>query len=65
MKTNKELRKVAKEALVAALAKAYYPITDNPDWFGLTEDEAYQVTELMNSYAATMCRAIRKEYYTV
>ena len=54
MKTNKELRKIAKERLVSALASAYYTVCDNPDNFGLTEDEADEVVKFMNSYGRTM-----------
>jgi len=65
MKTKKELREIAKEALVDALAKAYYDVSDNADEHGLTEDEVEEVIELMRTYGTTMCKAIRKEYYTV
>ncbi len=65
MKTNKELREIAKEALVDALAKAYYDISDNSDAHGLTEEEAQEVIAYMSTYGATMCKAIRKEYYTM
>ena len=65
MKTKKELREIAKEALVDALAKAYYAISDDPDEHGLTEEEAEAVVALMDTYGTTMCKAIRKKYYTV
>lgn len=64
MKTNKELRKIAKERLVSALASAYYTVCDNPDNFGLNEEEADEVVRFMNSYGRTMCKAIGREYYT-
>ncbi len=64
MKTNKELREIAKDRLVSALASAYYTVCDNPDNFGLKEDEVNEVIKFMNSYGATMCKAIRREYYT-
>lgn len=65
MKSKRELRDIAKERLVGALAKAYYSVCDDPEFYGLTDDEADVVVKYMNSYGETMCKAIRKEYYTV
>lgn len=65
MKHKKELRNIAKNTLVNALAKAYYAISDNADALDLTEEEVEQVIMLMNNYGQTMCKAIRKEYYTL
>lgn len=64
MKTNKELREIAKDRLVSALASAYYAVCDNPNCFGLNEAEADEVVKFMNSYGKTMCKAIRRDYYT-
>lgn len=63
MKTKKELRNIAKEALVDALAKAYYSVTDGDD-YELTDEEVSLVVELMNKYGSTMCKSINKEYFT-
>lgn len=65
MKTKKELRNIAKQTLVKALAKAYYDVSDHADDFSLTEDEVIEVIEFMDSYGKTMCKAIREKYYTV
>lgn len=65
MKTKKELREIAKEALVDALAKAYYSISDDPSEHDLTEEEANEVIAYMHTYGTTMCKAIRKDFYTV
>ena len=65
MKTKKELRNIAKDSLVNALAKAYYAVVDNADYLDLTEEETEQVITLMDNYGQTMCKAIRKEYHTV
>lgn len=65
MKTKTELREIAKEALVDALAKAYYDISDNAEDRGLSEDDVEEIIKYMNNYGRTMCNAIRKKYYTV
>lgn len=64
MKTKQELREIAKSTLVGALANAYYSIADNPREYELTEEEVQTVIAFMNNYGTTMCKAIRKDYYT-
>lgn len=59
-KSKTELRALAKETLVSALSGAYYKITDHQDEYGLTDEEASAVCDLMRSYGTTMCKAIRE-----
>ena len=65
MKTKTELREIAKDALMSALAVAYYRIADNPDEYGLTDEEVEEVCSLMNKYGETMGKSIKKKFYTL
>ena len=65
MKTKTELKEIAKNRLVEALAVAYYKIFDNPDEYGLTDEEVNEVCSLMNKYGETMSKSIKKKFYTL
>lgn len=65
MKTRKQIREIAKDAIQEALSKACYRISDNPDEFNLTEDEVQDVIKIMDDICDTLCKRMGRKHYTV
>lgn len=65
MATKRQLKEIAKERLVDALAIAYYALDENEAFICLDADEKQQVLVLTHKYGKAMCKAISKEYYTM
>lgn len=65
MKTRKQIREIAKDAIQEALSKAYYRISDNPDEFDLTEDEVQDVIKTMDDICDALCKRMGRKHYTV
>lgn len=59
--TKKELRQIAKEKLMTALAIAYYQLEDED----FTEEEKESICQYMKQYGTSMGKAIGEQYYTL
>lgn len=64
MRSKTELKEVAKDALMASVATAYYSVTDG-DRYELTEEEEQIVLDLIRKYGTAMAKAIGERYYTL
>ena len=60
-----QIREIAKDCIQKALSKAYYTVSDNPDDYGLTEGELYEVIQAMDSICEQLCKRMGREHYTV
>lgn len=59
--TKKDMRELAKEKLMEAIAVAYYKLEDE----NLSDEENEQICKYINQYGEAMSKAIGKSYYTM
>lgn len=59
--SKKEMRELAKDKLIEAIAVAYYKLEDED----FSEEEEKQITAYINQYGETMAKSIGKKYYTM
>ena len=59
--TKKEMRKMAKDKLLASIAVTYYKLEDE----NLSEEEVEQNSKYINQYGEAMAKAIGERYYTM
>lgn len=59
--SKKEMRELAKDKLMEAIAVAYYKLEDE----NFSEEEEKQIIAYINQYGDTMAKAIRRRYYTM
>lgn len=59
--SKKEMRELAKDTLMEAIAVAYYRLEDE----NLPEEEEKRITSYINQYGKTMASAIGRCYYTM
>ena len=59
--TKTEMRELAKDKLMEAIAVAYYKLEDE----NLTDEEIEQVSTYINQYGEAMGKAIHRNYYTM
>ena len=71
-KTKKEdemkktvIREKAKDAIQEALSIAYYRVSDDPEKYGATEDEAVEIIAEMDRICEQLCKRIGRTHYTV
>lgn len=62
-KTQK--REIAKDIIQEALSMAYYKISDDPDNYGVTEEEAMEISEIINGICKHLCYRMGRDHYTV
>ncbi len=63
--TKPEIREMAKDFIQKALSSAYYKVSDDPDEYDLTEDEADEVVKAMNQICEQLCKRMGRKHYTV
>ena len=56
-----EMRELAKDKLMEAIAVAYYKLEDD----NLTDEEREQISTYINQYGEAMGKAIHRNYYTM
>lgn len=61
---KKELKQIAKQRLVDALAVAYYKLDDMEEYDTLNDEEKEIVQNYLNELAKRMCKAINEKYVT-
>ena len=60
-----EIREKAKDAIQKALSSAYYRVSDNPEEFGASDDEAAEIIAEMDRICEQLCKRIGRTHYTV
>lgn len=60
-----EIREKAKDAIQKALSKAYYHVSDNPEEYGATDDEAVEIIAEMDRICEQLCKRMGRTHYTV
>lgn len=61
MKSNKELREVAKDLLMTSIATSYYKLEDSD----YSDDELEKINTYLFQYGTAMGKAIKKDFYTM
>lgn len=59
--TKTELKEIAKDKLMEAIATAYYKLEDD----NFTEKEVEVICEYIHQYGVTMGKSIKKDFYTM
>ena len=59
-----ELKQIAKNQLIDAIATAYYGLEEDNDYVVLSEKEQKIVNDYLRKLGTRMCRAINEEYIT-